>query len=136
MEIVSGIISKLKSKYGEECRYCLDEAAEETRPYFYIKALPMEIIPLLGRRKKVTYIFDIHYFPLGGSEEMLEIAEALSEEMEYIRLAGDDIIRGSLMKGEILDNVLHFQVKYSVFLNGQQAKPLMEEQGFQIRVKK
>ncbi|HEK5039646.1 TPA: hypothetical protein SOL92_003958, partial [Clostridioides difficile] len=46
--------------------------------------------------------------------EINEIAEMLLEELEYIEIDGD-LVRGTNMNFEIIDNVLHFFVDYNYF---------------------
>ncbi|MFN1809005.1 DUF6838 family protein, partial [Clostridioides difficile] len=56
------------------------------------------------------------YFPRSEAKnfEINEIAEMLLEELEYIEINGD-LVRGTNMNFEIIDNVLHFFVDYNYF---------------------
>lgn len=63
--------------------------------------------------------FDIHYFPKPESaaprEECELISEQLYSELEYVT-GQDGLYRGTGMRHEIVDGVLHFFVEYNVHL--------------------
>ncbi|HBF2884833.1 TPA: hypothetical protein KN186_001018 [Clostridioides difficile] len=77
-----------------------------------------EFLCLLGPsgRELKKNSFDVHYFPKSNDKsfEINEVAEMLLEELEYIEIDGD-LVRGTNMNFEIVDNVLHFFVDYNYF---------------------
>lgn len=108
------VISKLSTHfphpdyriYGEEIAQGFQE------PCFFIKLFPVEQTQILGRRYARQHLFDIHYFPASDyiNDEMHDMAEQLYEILEYI---SDPPIRGTKMKHEVHQDVLHFFVEYN-----------------------
>lgn len=74
--------------------------------------------------------FDIHFFPTPGQDEkseMYRIAECLLLALEYIYVSEkelDILVRGTKMRYEIVDDVLHFFISYDLFV-----KPIRDEEG-------
>ncbi|MEC1178539.1 hypothetical protein P9B03_08605 [Metasolibacillus meyeri] len=95
-------------KYGEEI------AQGFQAPCFFIKLFPVQQTQIMGRRYSRQHTFNVHYFPSTdySNEEMHSIAEQLYEVLEYITPAAMPV-RGTKMKQEIHDSVLHFWVEYS-----------------------
>lgn len=57
--------------------------------------------------------FDILYFPEKGREECYARADELCSVLEVITLPGGDMLRGTDITFEVVDNVLHFLVSYN-----------------------
>lgn len=92
---------------GEEIKQGL------TPPYFFVKPLELEHTQELGRRFYRYHPFDVHYFaPDRRNEGMYAMAERLTEALQWIEVA-DRPVRGSGMRFEIVDEVLHFFVEYN-----------------------
>ena len=81
-----------------------------------------------SRRPNRCWAFDVHYFPrqAGSNAELLAVAEQLLAELRFIELPGGGLLRGTSMRWEPVDGVLHFFVNYNALLNRQEEKPLME----------
>lgn len=102
--------------YGEEIKQGLDP------PCFFVKLFPVAQERQQGRRYIRQHTFDIHYFPRGfdtggvstANEEMHQLSDTLYGVMEYIDCNG--LIRGTGMRHEIVDGVLHFFVSYDFHL--------------------
>ncbi|MGN0472207.1 MAG: DUF6838 family protein [Lachnospiraceae bacterium] len=119
-DITNGISTKLNSVFGDGYTVYssnVEQGLEE--PCFFIKLLKPISTHFLGKRKKIEYPFDVHYFPEDDSDNdgMYEVGERLSDELEYIDLLNGDIVRGKDISFEIIDRVLHFSVTYTVFMN-------------------
>lgn len=92
---------------GEEIKQNL------TPPCFFVKLLEPEHTQELGRRFMRYHPFDVHYFASERSnDDMYEMAEKLTEALQWIQVA-DRSVRGTGMRFEILDEVLHFFVEYN-----------------------
>lgn len=97
--------------YSEEIKQGLKE------PCFFIKLLKSSKEQVIGNRYFRRQAFDIHYFPKSSTQsekEMLNMVDKLYEALEYIKCE-DEIFRGTEMKHEIVDNVLHFFVDYNFY---------------------
>lgn len=111
-KIIDGISIKLNSVFGDGYEIStkkIEQGLEE--PCFFIKVLNPSQESLLGPRKSRTNSFDIHYF--GNDPD--DVAEQLFSELEFITLTNGDILRGSNMKYEVVDGVLHFFVNFNLF---------------------
>ena len=117
-KIADGISVKLNSAFGDGYEiYTEDVEQGLEEPCFFIKSLTVVNTPLLGKRKKRAYPFDISYFPLNGNDEMMSVSETAMEELEYITLLDGDTLRASQITSEIVDGVLHIDVTYTLILN-------------------
>ena len=116
-DIINAISIKLNSVFGEGCKIYTENVEQGlTEPCFFIKYLTTTTKPYLGKRKRHSYSFDIHYFPEAGNEEMLNVAEDMLEALEWVTLLNGDILRGLSPQSEIVDDVLHVSVSYPVML--------------------
>ncbi|EHQ92143.1 phage tail terminator family protein [Desulfosporosinus youngiae] len=112
--------------YGEEIKQGFK------KPCFFVKLFPVSQDQLLGRRYQRSHSFDIHYFA-GSNEELHDMAEQLYDKMELISL-DDGLIRGTGMRHEVVDGVLHFFVNYNFHVSKEAVPdPLMqtmEQEGY------
>ncbi|HGT0002582.1 TPA: DUF6838 family protein [Clostridioides difficile] len=115
--IIDGISVKLDKSFGEKYTiYSEDVEQGINEPCFFIVTLNPSKTPYPSGRELKKNSFDVHYFPHSEDKnfEINEIAEMLLEELEYIEIDGD-LVRGTNMNFEIIDNVLHFFVDYNYF---------------------
>ncbi|WP_129600466.1 phage tail terminator family protein [Anaerophilus nitritogenes] len=92
--------------FGEEIKGDLEP------PCFFVKMFNTEHKQDLDRRYLRYNSFDIHYFGDTTNKDMFNILEELYETMELIEIDGN-LYRGTSMKHEIIDQVLHFFVDYN-----------------------
>ena len=92
-------------KYGEEIKQGFEE------PCFFVKLFPVSQDQIIGRRYLRNHAFDIHYFAK-TNEALHDMADQLYDKMELIGL-DDGLARGTKMRHEIVDCVLHFFVNYN-----------------------
>lgn len=125
-DIVTGISLRLHKIFEGKYKVYTENVEQGlTAPCFFIKTLPTINKPLLGKRSQRTYSFVISYFPQGGNEEMMNMSEELLNGLEYITLLSGEMIRGRSMEAEIVDDVLHFSVNYTVFVvNSERGDPM------------
>lgn len=81
-------------------------------PCFFVPLLEQSEVPLPSRRYKRTHRFDVHYFPGKGREEALDMADKLYERLASTPINGD-LYRGTGMRMQYRDGVLHFFVSYN-----------------------
>ena len=117
LDIVNGISVKLNEYFGDEYKIYAETVEQGTAlPCFFINHEEMTKKKLLGERYLMMYSFDINYFPQNDKLEMLDIAEKLQDCLKIIKIADGDLIRGSRMRFNINNGVLHFYVGYSMIL--------------------
>lgn len=120
--IIDGIAVKLHqiepdyTLYKEEIPQGFDE------PCFSILHIQSSNAGKLPVRYLRRNAFDIHFFPdtksANQKEEMYRIGEALFLALEHIKVL-DNLARGTNMRYEIVDGVLHFFVNYDFYVKRQ-----------------
>ena len=119
-EIITGISKQLNTTFGDGFEiYDHDVEQGLKEPCFLILILKPDLSPLLGRRAYKHNPFDIHYFPPDGGDNnnMISVGEKMLDALEYITLSDGNMLRGTHMSYEIIDNVLHFLVEYNHTVN-------------------
>ena len=116
-EIIKGISMALNTAFGDEYEIFqndVEQGLEE--PGFFIQVLKPELSPLLGRRSMKRNPLDVMYFPkaTGNNAEMITVAETLMECLTQISLPNGDLLHGTSMNYEIVDDVLHFMVNFNL----------------------
>lgn len=134
-DVRKGILRKINSFKDKDTKLYSEEIKQGfEEPCFYIKELRTNQNRELGNRYKRGNFYDIHYFPSLDSNtknaEMREIAEILYDAMEYIEVAGKPVM-GLDMNHQIIDGVLHFFVKYPLYVyKEREPVPVMENLDF------
>lgn len=103
--------------YTENVEQGLDE------PCFFVFKLNPSSKQLVGNRYDKKYPFDIHYFPKDLENinyEINEVTERLYSALEYINVDGN-LVRGTSMNDETVDNVLHFFVNFNMIVKKETA---------------
>lgn len=116
-EIIQGISMALNAAFGDGYEIFQNDVEQGlNEPCFFIAVLKPEIIPVLGQRSIWRNPFDIQYFPTspGNNAEMFTVAETMIEALNFITLPGGDLLHGTGVNYEIVDNVLHFFVNFNL----------------------
>lgn len=118
-DIIKGISVKLNQAFGADYKIYVEDIKQGlVEPCFSIVALEPSQSAKLPNRYFRSYPFDIHYFPESNNKpkaEMYEVGEKLLIELEYITVL-DNLCRGTKMRYELVDGVLHFFVNYDLFV--------------------
>ena len=124
--IINGIAIKLNQVFGSGYKIYTENIKQGLKePCFSIVVLEPEQSAKLPNRYFRSYPIDVHYFPKSTDKpkaEMYSVAEKLLVELEYITVKDNDVdnlCRGSKMRYEIVDGVLHFFVNYDLFVKKQ-----------------
>lgn len=137
-EIIKGISKALYTEFGEDYRI-FSESIEQglKEPCFFILCINPTHELFFWRRYFRENDFCIHYFPKSEHrkrEECQEVAERMMECLEVVS-AADVQIRGTKMKYEMEDGVLHFFVNYDCFVFRIKHEDEMEDMTAQTNVK-
>ena len=136
-EIIDGIAIAINSIFGDEIEIYKDNVTQGLKePCFFIAILKPEVTPLIGTRSIRNNSFDIQYFPKESNTEMLDVAEKLINSLEFITLLNGDILHGTGVSYEIIDNVLHFFISYNLTMIKVTDKTNMETLETDVSVKK
>lgn len=121
--LIDGISVKLNQVLGDDYRIYSENVNQGLKePCFFIAVLNPTQSQVMGLRYFKEHPFDIHYFPAskdGGNQEIQEVASKLFDALEYITLLNGDLVRGTEMHYEKVNDVLHFFVKYNMFVHKQ-----------------
>ena len=122
-KIITGISQALDAEFNSEENeeytiYTEDVEQGLEEPCFFIFSLKPSSKQLVGNRYDRKYPFDIHYFPKDEeniNNEINEVTERLFTALEYITV-DNNLVRGTNMNVEIVDNVLHFFVDFNMIV--------------------
>ena len=118
-DIMTAISQKIRLVFGNEYKIYYDEITQGFKePCFFIALLQANQKQIIGNRYFREHFFDIHYYPkstVGITREVNEVVDKLLMVLEYISMDGN-LIRGTKMKYEVHDQVLHFFINYDVFI--------------------
>jgi hypothetical protein len=138
-KIIDAISISINSEFGDGYEIyteSIEQGLEE--PCFSIFCLNPTNRLYMNKRYFRTNQFCIQYFPSTDEPkaECNSVLEKLYECLELIDMNGDSI-RGTSMKGEIVNGVLNFFVNYNIFMYKVEEKTLMETlDGAEINVSK
>lgn len=116
-EIIKGISMALNAAFGDGYEIFQNDVEQGLKePCFFIAVLKPEVTPMMGTRYIKRNPFDIQYFPTstGKNAEMIAVAERMMEALDFITLPNGDLLHGTSVSYEIVDNVLHFFVNFNL----------------------
>lgn len=118
--IIEAVSVALNEEFGDKYEIHMEEIEQGLEePCFFIFCLKPTNNLFLGRRYFRTNPCCIQYFPAGKEKqrECNGVAERMYECLEYVTIDSDSKpIKGTKMKHEVVDGVLHFFVNYDCFV--------------------
>lgn len=137
-KIIDGICIAINSEFGEDYEIYTETVEQGlVEPCFSVVCINPASEQVLGKRYFRTNQFCIHYFPSSADKnaECNSVLEKLMNCLELITV-NNDLIRGTVMHGEVADDVLNFFVNYDMFVYKKQTKePAMEDIEYNSNVK-
>lgn len=113
-DIINAISIRLYEAFGDGYKIYLNDIKQGlTEPCFLITVVDYSKEPLLQSRSKRLVPFDILFFPNNGKSQCHEVADQMMNELDTITLLNSDMMHGTEMRAEIVDDVLHFFVNYN-----------------------
>lgn len=127
-QIIDAISISINAEFGDEYEIyteSIEQGLEE--PCFSIFCLNPTNRLFMGKRYFRTNQFCIQYFPSTNDPkaECNSVLENLYSILELIEV-DEDLVRGTNMKGEIVDGVLNFFINYNMFMYKTEEKIFME----------
>lgn len=117
--VICGISAALDAEFGSGYEVYMEEVKQEhKKSCFLISCVSSAKSLFAGKRYSRQNMFCIQYFPETENirQECYAVIERLYECLECIFLSNEEkSVRGTQMKGEIIDNVLKFSVNYDFF---------------------
>ena len=140
MEVINTIIEAisvtLNQEFGDDYEIHMEEVKQDLKePCFFIFCVNPAVQQFPGKRYFRENQFVIQYFPESQetNRECASVAERLLWCLEVIDADGP--IRGTKMKYEIVDGILHFFVNYDCFMRRVEENTPMETLQSRIGVK-
>ena len=125
--ILDGITLALRSAYPE---YTIEADSIEQGlipPAFIVLLVTAPQTGQVSSRAMRSPRFDVLYFPKKGREECYAIADELFGTLALVQLPTGDIVRGTNMTYDVVDNVLHFLASYEHFVYRETEEGAMED---------
>lgn len=116
--IIDSISIALNAEFGDRYKNYKEEKKQDLEePCFFIQCLNPTQRLFLNKRYFRKNQFCIQYFPETSdkNEECFAVAERLLERLEYLTV-NRDLVMGTKMYYEVVDNILHFFVNYDMFV--------------------
>lgn len=137
-KIIDGICIAIQSEFGDNYEIYTETIEQGlTEPCFSVVCINPALEQFLGKRYFRTNQFCIHYFPNISDKkaECYSVLERLMNSLELISIDGD-MVRGTAMHGEVVEDMLNFFVNYNMFAYKEQSKePEMENVAYNSNVK-
>ena len=137
--IMEAISIALDAEFGDGYETYIEEMSQDMDGHAFFIQCPNPTDRLfLGKRYFRQNQFCIQYFPLSEDDRNREchtVGERLFSCLEYLEMDGSPV-RGTNMKYEVIDGVLHFFVNYDMFVYRRGGPiPVMEEVAAETHVK-
>lgn len=130
---MNAISIKLHEVFGDGYKIYLNDVKQGlTEPCFLITVVDYSKEPLLDVRSKRILPFDILFFPNKEKSQCYEVADQMMNEFDFITLLDGDMMHGTEMRAEIVDDVLHFFVNYN-FIATVEKEPLDSMESIDIK---
>lgn len=115
--IKSAISTSLFEEFGEDYEIYTEKVEQGLKePCFLISSLNQSSTQFFSARYKKNNLFSVQYFPSTNEikAECNDVAERLNDCLEWITV-GDDLVRGTNINSQLVDDVLHASVTYNYF---------------------
>lgn len=137
-ELIAAISQALNAEFGDDYTIYSEEVVQGLQePCFFIACINPTNELFLNKRYFRENQFCLQYFPadtMRAREECNAVAERLYWCLEHISVAGD-LLRGTKMRYEVVDDVLNFFVNYDLFVERLENTPTMTELSKNVNLK-
>lgn len=125
-DIQNAISVKLHEAFGADYKKYIDEVPQGfVTPAFFIQFLNLEQIRQIGKRWKVTTLFDVQYFPKNGLSEASNMTLKIQQAIKEITLLNGSLMLGTGANSEVVDGIGHNFIRFNFFLQEIEAKVFM-----------
>jgi len=125
-DIQKAISVKLHDAFGADYKKYIDEVPQGfVTPAFFIQFLNLEQIRQIGKRWKVTTLFDVQYFPKNGFSEASNMTLKIQQAIKEITLLNGSLMLDTGANSEVVDGIGHNFIRFNFFLQEIEAKVLM-----------
>lgn len=125
-DIQNAISVKLQEAFGADYKKYIDEVPQGfVTPAFFIQFLNLEQIRQIGKRWKVTTLFDVQYFPKNGLSEASNMTLKVQRALKEITLLNGSLMLGTGANSEVVDGIGHNFIHFNFFLQEIEEKIFM-----------
>ncbi len=125
-DIQHAISVKLHDAFGADYKKYIDEVPQGfVTPAFFIQFLNLEQIRQIGKRWKVTTLFDVQYFPKNGLSEASNMTLKIQQAIKEITLLNGSLMLGTGANSEVVDGIGHNFIHFNFFLQEVEEKIFM-----------
>ncbi|WP_418302340.1 phage tail terminator family protein [Lysinibacillus fusiformis] len=124
--IQNAISVKLHQALGIDYKKYIDEVPQGFKtPAFLIQFLSLEHISQIGKRWKVTTLFNVQYFPKNGLSEASNMTLKVQQALKEITLLNGTLMLGTGASSEVVDGIGHNFIHFNFFLQEIDEKTFM-----------
>ncbi|MFF5993461.1 DUF6838 family protein [Lysinibacillus sp. KU-BSD001] len=125
-DIMVAISRKLHEAFGSNYKKYMDEIPQGfTTPAFFIQFLNLEQKKQIGKRWKVTTLFNVQYFPNGSATDAANHTLKVQQALKEITLLNGSLMLGTGSNSEVVEGVAHNFVHFNFFLQEIEEKVFM-----------
>lgn len=125
-DIQNAISVKLHEAFGDGYKKYIDEIPQGFKtPAFLIQFLNLEHIRQIGKRWKVTTLFNVQYFPQNGLSEASNMTLKVQQVLKEITLLNGSLMLGTGASSEVVDGIGHNFIRFNFFLQEVEDKIFM-----------
>lgn len=125
-DIQNAISVKLHEAFGADYKKYIDEVPQGfVTPAFFIQFLNLEQFRQIGKRWKVTTLFNIQYFPKNSLSEASNMTLKIQQAIKEITLLNGSLMLGTGANSEVVDGIGHNFIHFNFFLQEIEAKVFM-----------
>ncbi|KOY81286.1 hypothetical protein I6G82_02655 [Lysinibacillus macroides] len=126
-DIIIAISRKLEAAFGADYKKYIDQVPQNFEtPSFFIQFLNLEHIQQIGKRWKVTPLFNVQYFPQAGASESANMSLKIQQALKTIELLNGSIMLARGVNSEVVDGIGHNFMRFDFFLQEVEQKVFME----------
>lgn len=125
-DIQNALSVKLHDAFGADYKKYIDEVPQGfVTPAFFIQFLSLEHIRQIGKRWKVTTLFNVHYFPKNCLSEASNMTLKVQQALKEITLLNGSLMLGTGANSEVVDGIGHNFIHFNFFLQEVEEKIFM-----------
>jgi len=131
-KIIDGIAEALYEEFGDGCEIYTETVKQGlNEPCFIVRCLAPSSRIYRGKRYQCQNQFALNYFPATADKnaELGSVTVRLYDRLELI-VADGELLRGTGMSSQIVDDVLHFFVDYDFFSYRREDTEAMDEYSY------
>ncbi|MBD8521804.1 phage tail terminator family protein [Lysinibacillus fusiformis] len=125
-DIQNAISVKLHEAFGDGYKKYIDEIPQGFKtPAFLIQFLNLEHIRQIGKRWKVTTLFNVQYFPENGLSVASNMTLKVQQALKEITLLNGSLMLSTGANSEMVDGIGHNFIHFNFFLQQVEQKVFM-----------